>query len=224
MTPRPAGRRCVPLARFADVLVASVIAIAACAPRLGPLHGVVAPTALPRSEISPGHQQVSFEWEYADIDMAGRGDGVARIASPDSVRLDFFLAGGFTGGAAVMIGDSLEVPGIEIMRRLIPPPTLLWGSLGRTALPVMRDTAIRRDGAFLRADIGRPVAWRVTFRGDSLIRLEHVDGGRVVEWVDRAEQSRIEYRQESARRSLRLHITHVENGTAFDQTIWHIDH
>ena len=27
--------------------------------------------------------------------MSGRGDGVARIAAPDSARLDFFLAGGF---------------------------------------------------------------------------------------------------------------------------------
>jgi hypothetical protein len=179
---------------------------------------------LPHGDLPPGYHQISFEWEYADVDMTGRGDGVARMAFPDSVRLDFFLAGGLAGGGAVMIGDDLDAPGIELVRRLIPPPALLWGSLGRTALPVMRDTAIRRDGPLLRADIGDPVVWRVTFRADSLVRLEHVNRGRVIEWVDRATDGRIEYRQESARRSLKLHITRVEHVTTFDPSIWHIDH
>jgi hypothetical protein len=210
--------------RVALALLFGATMLIGCAPRLGPLPGNVDPAMLPRAELPPGHHQVAFEWEYSDVDMVGRGEGVARIAFPDSVRLDFFLAGGLAGGGAVMIGDAVDAPGIELVRRLIPPPTLLWGSLGRTNLPVTRDTAIRRDGALLRADLGRPVAWRVTFRGDRLVRLEHVDGGRLVEWVDRAIDSRIEYRQEAAHRSLKLHITRVENVTPFDESIWHIDH
>ena len=43
--------------------------------------------------------------------MTARGEGVARIASPDSVRMDFFLGGGLGSGAAVLIGDSLSGPG-----------------------------------------------------------------------------------------------------------------
>jgi len=199
-------------------------AAAACAPRLSPLPGEQAPATLPRAVVPPGHHQVNFDWEFSDPDMAGRGEGVARVASPDSIRLDFFLAGGFITGGAVLIGDSLDTPGIELFRRLIPPPTLLWAALGRTALPATRDTAIRRDGELLRADLGRPVQWRVTFRRDTLIRLEHVEGGRLVEWVDRGGNDYLEYRQEAARRSLRLHIIRVQDVTPFDSSIWHISH
>jgi hypothetical protein len=206
------------------VVVALGSEAAACAPRLGALSGEVAPLTLPRAELPRGYHQVNFEWEFSDPDMSGKGEGVARVASPDSVRLDFFLAGGFVGGGAVLVGDSLDIPGIELTRRLIPPPTMLWGALGRTKLPVTRDTAIRRDGELLRADLGRPVEWRVTFRRDSLVRLEHVEGGRVVEWVDRGAGNDLQYRQEVARRSLKLHITRVEDVLAFDASIWHIDH
>lgn len=206
------------------VIVTLASGAVACAPRLGALPGDVAPATLPRAELPTGHHQVNFEWEFSDPDMSGKGEGVARVASPDSVRLDFFLAGGFVSGGAVLIGDSLDVPGIELTRRLIPPPTMLWGALGRTKLPVTRDTAIRRDGELLRVDLGRPVQWRVTFRRDSLVRLEHVEGGRVVEWVDRGAASDVEYRQEVARRTLKLHITRVEDVRAFDASIWHIDH
>jgi hypothetical protein len=215
--------RTAPIAVWTSALVASV-ALAACAPKLRPLPGDIAPQNLPHRELPSGHHQVQFEWEFADPEMAGRGDGVARVSAPDSVRLDFFLAGGFGAGAAVLIRDSLEIPGPDFVRRFIPPPTLLWAAMGRTVMPVTADTAIRREGELLRADLGRPVRWRVTFRRDSLIRLEHIEGGRVVEWVDRGADNRVEYRQESARRSLKLHITHVDEVGAFDASIWHIDH
>jgi hypothetical protein len=196
------------------------LALVGCAPRLRPLAGDLAPVSMPRTAMPRGHHLIFFEWEYADVDMKGKGNGVARVASPDSGRLDFFLAGGFAGGAAVLIRDSLQLPGIDMFRRLIPPPTLLWAVLGRSAFPVTRDTAIRRDGALLRADLGKPVQWRATFRSDSLIRLEHVEGDRVVEWVEHLPEQRIEYRQESARRSLKLQITRMETIEGFDASIW----
>ena len=95
--------------------------------------------------------------------MSGRGDGAARIAAPDSARLDFFLAGGF-GGAAILIRDSLDAPGGDMVRRFIPPPTLMWAALGRVALPNLPDTVDQDGRSRLRADIGNPVAWRLTFR------------------------------------------------------------
>jgi hypothetical protein len=214
--------RHAPIVVRTSALIALVV-LAGCAPKLRPLPGEIAPQRLPHVELPAGHRLVRFEWEFADPDMAGRGDGVARVSAPDSVRLDFFLAGGFGAGAAVLIRDSLDIPGPDFVRRFIPPPTLLWAAMGRTVMPVTADTAIRRDGELLRADLGRPVQWRMTFRRDSLIRLEHVEGGRVVEWVDRGPDDRVEYRQESARRSLKLHITHVDEVGAFDASIWHID-
>ena len=200
-----------------------LLATAACAPRLKPLAGEVAPVAMPRTALPPGSRLIVFDWEYADQDMSGKGEGVARVTSPDSARLDFFLAGGFIGGSAVLLGDSLQLPGIDMFRRLIPPPTLLWATLGRSAFPVTRDTAVRRDGVFLRADLGKPVEWRATFRADSLIRLERVDGDRVVEWIERGDDQRVEYRQETARRTLKLHVTRVDTVRGFDASIWSLN-
>jgi len=155
--------------------------------------------------------------------MAGRGEGVARVASPDSARLDFFLAGGFGNGAAVLIGDSLRMPGGDNMaRRMVPPPALLWAALGRVALPNLPDTVIRIDGTTLRADIGRPVAFRLTFQGDSLVRAERVDRGRVAEWVERS-GARMRYRNEGSRRSLQLVVTRTEHPPEFDASIWRFD-
>ena len=206
------------------LLALAVLGVAGCAPpRLAPLTGVPAPAArLPRTQLAPGHHRIVFTWQLDDRDMVGRGDGVARIATPDSARLDFFLAGGFGSGAAVLIGDSVRVPGPDMIRRIVPPPTLLWASLGRVALPNLPDTVIKMDGATLRADIGNPVAWRLTFQGDTLVRAERVDGGRVVEWMERA-QSRVRYRDEGSRRSLQLEITRREGVSAFDASIWRLD-
>jgi len=144
------------------------------------------------------------------------------MAPPDSARLDFFLAGGMASGASVLIGGELRLPprSDELARRLVPPPPLLWAALGRVAVPALRDTAARVDGDTLRADIGQPVAWRLTFVRDTLRRLERVDGGRVVEWVDRSVNGRIRYRQEVNRRRLDLVITRSDTLSALDPAIW----
>lgn len=202
------------------LLLLGLAGTSACAPRLKPLPGAPAPAArIPAGQLAPGHRQVSFRWEASDPDLTVRGEGVARIAPPDSARLDFFLAGGFGGGRAVLIGDQLRAPGGAMVDRLIPPAPLMWGALGRLAVPAMPDTAVALDGELLRADIGRPVAWRVTFRGDSLVRLERVADGRVVEWVDRS-GDRVRYRHESARRELHLTVTRTLPTPAFDASIW----
>jgi len=204
-------------------LVGLAISVAACVPRLTPLTGApVAVERMPRTTLAPGHRKIVFNWDLDDREMSGRGEGAAQIAAPDSVRLDFFLAGGF-GGAAILIGDTLRAPGGNMVRRMIPPPTLLWAALGRVAVPNLPDTVIRSDGAVLRADIGRPVAWRLSFRGDTLVRAEHVDGGRVVEWVERTDASHIRYRDESGRRTLQLTVTRTDQAPEFDASIWHFD-
>ena len=196
--------------------------LAACAPpRIAALPGAAVPTrGLPAPPPPSGHRRVVFQWEMRDQDVTARGDGVARIAYPDSIRLDFFLGGGYASGVALLIGDSLTVPGPDMARRLIPPKALLWAALGQLVVPVERDTVVRVDGSILRADIGSPVRWRVTFRNDSLARLERVDGGRLREWVERGPDQRIQYRHESSGRTLTLVIQRSDVVTAFDASIW----
>jgi hypothetical protein len=206
------------------LLVVVLLVAAACAPRLTPLTGAPQPAErLPRTSLTPGNRKIVFNWQLDDRDMTGRGEGVARISAPDSARLDFYLAGGFGAGAAVLIGDSLAAPGLDIVRRLVPPPTLLWAALGRVALPNLPDTVIKTEGATTRADIGRPTTWRLTFRGDTLIRAERVTGGRVAEWMERSDPAHIRYRDVGARRSLQLTITRTEEVPPFDASIWRFD-
>lgn len=202
-------------------VAASVLAIAAagCAPRLQPLEGAPVPSIrLPEAALPVGHRVTVFDWMWSDPEFRVRGEGVARTASPDSLRLDFFVGGGMGGGRAVLIGDSLRAPG-AMVDRLVPPAPLLWAALGRLALPPAGDTTVTMDGTITRADFGSPVAWRVTFNGDSLVRVERVAGGRVVEWVDRSGTT-VRYRNESSRRELELTITSVRPSSHFDASIW----
>lgn len=208
--------------RSLRLLVAAMVLVGtACAPRLRPLTGTApAVVRLPSTGIAAGHSKLVFDWELEDPDIVARGDGVARTASPDSARLDFFISGGMGAGAAVLIRDELRAPGPDMIRRLVPPAPLLWATLGRLAIPPERDTVARVDGGLLRADIGQPVRWRVTFRGDTLVRLERVDGARVLEWVERSAPNRVRYRHETARRELRLSVASLEPVSPFDASIW----
>ena len=208
--------------RFTSVLVTLLVAAVGCAPpRVAALPGTLSPVqALPTGTLPAGRRKIVFQWELRDGDISARGDGVSRIASPDSVRLDFFLAGGFGSGAAVLIGDSLQVPGPDMARKLVPPRALLWAALGRFDVPAERDTIVRVDGAVLRADIGIPVHWRASFRGDTLTRLERIDGGRLQEWVERSSDQKVQYRNEAARRSLSLVIQNSDAAAPFDPSIW----
>jgi hypothetical protein len=195
--------------------------VASCAPRLRPLTGAPVPVVLPKAELPPGHRRVIFNWELRDPEFHVRGEGVARIASPDSARLDFFVGGGLGGGRAVLIGQSIRAPGGDLVRRLIPPAPMLWAALGRLALPPVADTTVRAEDGILRADVGAPTVWRVTFRGDTLLRLDRVSGERVAEWVERLSPDRVRYRHETARRELTLLVQRVvEETSPFDATIW----
>jgi hypothetical protein len=197
--------------------------LAACAPKLPPLTGTGAPEPLPPATLGRDRQHIVFRWELQDVDLIARGEGAARVAPPDSARMDFFLGGGVGGGSAVLIGDDLRLQDqqSDIVRRVVPTAPLLWSTLGRLSLPPVRDTVARRQGDTLRADFGQPVVWRVTFVRDTLRRLERVEAGRVLEWVDRSPQSgRVRYRHEGNRRQLDLQITLSFQVTAFDPKIW----
>ncbi len=206
--------------------LAAALSVGACAPRLTPLIGVPKPASvLPRADLPQGHHKIIFTWELQDRDFRTKGDGAAQLASPDSARLDFFLGGGFGSGAAVLIGDSLRTPpgSGDLARRFVPPPPLLWAVLGRVALPNLPDTVIRVEGVTLRADVGQPVAWRLSFHGDTLFRAERVSGGRVEEWVERTDSNHVRYHNSGGRRTLELTVTRTEEVSEFDASTWRFD-
>jgi hypothetical protein len=202
------------------LLLSALVVAMACAPAAAPLKGVLAPDrSLPALTLPPGHRHVVFKWEYEEGEVAARGDGSVRIAPPDSARLDFFLGGGLGAGAAILIGDSLRAPNAELARRYIPPSPMMWAALGRLAIPALRDTVVRMDGDLLRADVGRPAQWRVAIRGDTLVGLEHISDGKIVESLSRGANGVLTYEAPGARRRLRLTVLREQPGS-FNAAIW----
>ena len=138
------------------------------------------------------------------------------------------------GGYAILVGDSLFVPGVDLVKRLLPPVPLLWSSLGRLALPPTRDTTARIDGDTLRADLGvlrgRDAsgadgrAWRLAFAGTTLARVERIENGKVIEWMSRRRgadgQWQLEYVHERGKRRLAIAVTDTTTVEGFDDAIW----
>lgn len=193
-----------------------------CASRIAPIPGVEPSiAALPALPLPIGAHKLTFRWELNGDALVSRGEGVARMASPDSARVDLFLAGGFGGAAAILVGDTLTVPpgnGAAI-QRMIPPPPLMWAALGRLALPPIRDTLVRVQGDTLRASLGAPVQWRLTVVRNELTRVERIDGDRIVEWVQRVPGKSVRY-ELAGRRSLVLDIETQQPTAPFDASVW----
>jgi len=218
-------------ARPAWLVLLTLIAMStACVPpRAGPLPGVPSPVHLPSTALPAGHQRIRFHWRYRDTDGSASGDGAARIAPPDSARLDFVLSGPIGGGGfALLFGDSLVTPAKGGARRYLPATPMLWGTLGRLAVPATADTTVRVDGDTLWADIGEiggvaqgDTTWRVAFQGGQLVSLARLNGGRVREVLTRdLGQGRIHYENTGARRSLTLTKVRSEAVSEFDPDVW----
>jgi len=180
--------------------------------------------------VDPRPQLIRFGWRYADETFEASGDGVVRVQAPDRARLDFFLQNGMAGGWAILIGDSLSIPGIDLVRRLLPPPPLLWAALGRLTLPASGDTIVRRDADTLRAAlVGRSAEqgteeWRVALVRGAIAQVDRFEGQRLVETLAtrRASTGRLEVQYVHLRGKRRLTIavrdtTYVEG---FDDAIW----
>lgn len=203
------------------LVLATLLAPLACRPpRAAALPGTPVPATLPRSALPEHHQHIVFDWRYEDAELSARGDGVARVAPPDSARLDLFLAGGFGSGSAFLLDDVVVAPGGDLVRRFLPPLPLLWAAFGRLAVPPAADTVARLSGDTLRADIGRDPIWRVTFVGDRLAALDRIVDGRVIESVVRDADGGVRYDHRGDRRVLHISVTRSERTPAFDASIW----
>ena len=189
------------------------------APRAGPLTGVPYAGGVPDTRLAPGYRRMVFGWEYKERLGSGRGDGVARIAGPDSVRIDLFLENGNSAGFVILIADSLAALAQDEARKSLPPVPLLWASLGVVRV-ISPDTTARQDGDTLRVEVGQNPIWRMAYASRRLARMERITGGRIEETVERGDTTRIVYRQPGAGRSLVLTIRQIIPETGFDAAIW----
>jgi hypothetical protein len=179
----------------------------------------VPPASLPPLHLT-GHRHIVFRWEFTEDFIVARGDGVARLAAPDSARLDFFADGGFGSGYALVFDDRIVAPGGNLAAGMLPSPPMLWAAVGRLAVPPSPDTVAAVDGSVLRADIGRDPRWRVTVSDGRFTVLEHIVGNTVVESVTRAPDGTVRYTNPKSRRTLRITITREKEVPGFDASIW----
>lgn len=211
-------------ARRAAALFVLGVVSTACAPRARPLGGVTTePARLPALQLPREFRQTVFRWEFQEQDIIARGEGVGRIAAPDTGRVDFFLDGGMGAGRAVLVGDDLRIPpAAEFARKFFPPAPLLWATLGRLAVPAGKDTVARVEGDTLRADINvsRNEVWRIHVVLGRLARVERISGGRIVEQVVRTSDTRMRYDQLENRRSLTIDVTKTFTVSGFNREIW----
>lgn len=215
--------------RLAPLLVVACATASCVPPRALPLPGATTTRPLPRADVPPGYTRVRFRWLYSDPQIDLAGDGQARIAAPDSARLDFLVDAGAGGGFALIFGDTLLTPTASSRRihGYLPPAPMLWAAFGRFAVPPAPDTVLRLDGDTLWADIGvmsskgLRVAWRVAFAGRQLATLERLSAGRVRDVVTRvSDTGDVVYERLGSRRTLTLTKITRDSVAAFDAAIW----
>ena len=201
----------------------AALAAACGAPRLAPLPNatpVLSRAPLPVIELPRHSQRIVFEWRLQEAELQVRGEGAARIASPDSARIDLFVAGGLGSGAAWVIGNEMRLDAPEALQRVLPPPAFLWAALGRFAIPAGSDTVVARSDSLITADIGPSPRWRVSMLGRRITRLERAEGDRVIDRLERKADGSLVYFHAPTRRQLTLTITRLDSVPAFDPAIW----
>ncbi|HEX4633684.1 MAG TPA: hypothetical protein VH163_07630, partial [Gemmatimonadales bacterium] len=122
---------------------------------------------------------IRFKWRYEDRKLNAAGRATARVAPPDSVRLDYAATLGLSSGAGVVVGDSvIWADPDQDFRSFIRGVRVFWATLG-VARPAPAG-AVVTAGLVGSADHPR-MAWRYATGADT---LTYVGGNQVldVEW------------------------------------------
>ncbi|HET7109941.1 MAG TPA: hypothetical protein VFI41_03625 [Gemmatimonadales bacterium] len=213
------------------------IALAACTVR-SPVP-TVAPDAPQASAVQvsrwvartapEAHQVLKFRWQIQDDRGAAGGRGSARVAAPDSVRLDVAGPLGSGRGAAVVVGDSAQwTDPPDIIHRLVPSYPLMWAMLG-----VMRSPPA--DAAARGLEDSTGVRWQWSSGTDTVryalaqsgatLRAEARKGGELVGWVETTfsadnEPRRSQLVAPSASTKLTLTFSESESPDSFPPDLW----
>ncbi len=205
------------------VFISGLAALIGCAPKLSPLVNatqVPARSPLPTIELPRHGQRIVFTWRLQESELEVRGEGAARIAAPDSARVDLFVMGGLGSGAAWVIGDEMRLDAPDALMKVLPPPAFLWAALGRFSIPPGKDTLVVRTDSTLTAEIGPMPRWRLAIREGRIMRLERADGDRVIDRLERRPDGSLVYFHAPTRRQLTLTISRVDSVAPFDASIW----
>lgn len=201
--------------------------LAACPGRPAPLvPAALAPAsrdsavAWTRATLPAGRTLIRFRWRYEDGRVRYAGRGSARIAPPDSLRLDYAGPFGLGSGAGVVIGDSVAwADPAKTFRSLVPAIPMLWASLGM-ARPPGEGAAV-----FGLADTRRAI-WRFAAEGDTLDYVATLGPERILEaeWRrDGAVVARSRTRLDPPGRPVGARIDFPEASARFELTVVGVD-
>jgi hypothetical protein len=122
---------------------------------------------------------IRFKWRYEDRKLNAAGRATARVAPPDSVRLDYAATLGLSSGAGVVVGDSvIWADPDQDFRSFIRGVPVFWAMMG-VARPAPAGAVVT---AGTIGSSGHPrYAWRFATGADT---LTYVSGGAAldVEW------------------------------------------
>jgi hypothetical protein len=172
-----------------------------------------------------------FHWRYRDDRRSAGGRGTARVAPPDSVRVDWAASLNLKTGAAVVLGDSLQWadPREDFPSSVAPAVQLVWIALG-VVRPPSAEAAVSgaRDSTGAR--------WRYAVDRDTLDFRQSLDSPRTLEaeWrragkvmargrtllgpVGLPQSVRIDVPERSAR--FELTFVGVDSATSFAPALW----
>ena len=222
-------------------------ALAACAPPAASVEAGPAPQPAPGGTQAPAQsreemlrnadelrratapaspQQVNFGWQLDEAGARFQGRGVARFEAPRRFRLDLFGPRGETYLAAALVDGDVRAPAALLERFRLPSPALLWGAVGIIEPPadaVLLDAATRGDETTLRYRLGDDVL-EYRHQGGRLQSVRRRSGGAVAESIDltynATGQSRAQYRDWAAFRTLNLTIESINNVEQFPEDTW----
>ncbi len=172
--------------------------------------------------------RLSFQWSITEPGSRLRGRGVARIEPPALARLDLFTSNGERVVAAALDGDVLLVA--DDIQTAVPPPALLWGTLGvfrpGTEAGLTGGRRYLNGSLELRYQVPGGAELLYILRDDRVERIDALRGGRAREEVTlvRVESERFPrqamYRHLDEVRELRITLESVEHVESYPTDIW----
>lgn len=151
--------------------------------------------AAERASAPSAREIVRFSWRSDDGSLQIGGNGAARIAPPDSLRVDMAASLGLGRATIIMTGNETQAQPPEIVDRILPDRYALWALLGHLRAPADLATVERLDD-------GDRTVWRVTdSRGR--ITLFEVRAGTLIGAT----------REEQGRTTSQLRLTRNPDGT-----------
>lgn len=225
------GRAYLRWLRLVAVLsaVSAAAVLGACTTLPGNGGGPPDPAAAQAAEEATRPAQrlhVIFSWDLRDRDARFNGQGVLRLDRGYRGRVDLFGPRGETLSAAIIEGEQMRVvpAGSEA---LLPPPALLWSTLGvfRPPLDAPLTGTTRADGRMTLDYVRDDARWRFRFEDDLLRGTEWTarGGRRTVELTGTASfglPAQAAFRDWTEFRELTLRVTNVEESPAFTADVW----